>query len=132
MVKDFNSKDSKHFAGRFDNLSKAISEIDIGIIPYPINEQINYTIHNKVYFYMASGKPVLSNIVTPYIRLLNETKAGLALDFTTIENAVKSIEQMLHSDTISMSKNGRKSVLEKYNWNNDARKMFKFIQLKIK
>ena len=133
IVKDFKSKENIHFMGRLDSndFQKMINETDIGIMPYPINDQNNYTIHNKVYFYMKSGKPILTNIVKPYIRLFNETKAGLALDFTTIDNAVKSIEQMLHSDTITMSKNGRQAVLEKYNWNTDAAKMIEFVNMGI-
>ena len=130
MIKKFKSKNNIIFTGKYNNndLPKIISDIDIGIIPYQINDFNNYTIHNKVFTYMASGKPVLTNISTPYIRLFNETGVGLALDFTTIENATKSIETMIHSDTIAMSKNGKKSVSEKYNWENDAKKMIKFIQ----
>lgn len=129
VVKEFKSKENIEFMGRLNSnyFQKMINETDIGIMPYPINDQNNYTIHNKVYFYMKAGKPTLTNIVKPYIRLFNETKAGLALDFTSVESAITSIEQMIHSDTIGMSKNGRKAVLEKYNWNTDAIKMINFI-----
>jgi glycosyltransferase involved in cell wall biosynthesis len=109
-----------------------LNDIDIGVAPYKVDDFHNYTFLNRTYFYMASGRPILTNICNPSVRVFNETGAGLALDFSTIDNAVESIEQMIHSDTISMSRNGRKAVLEKYNWNVDAKKMIEFIQLKIK
>ncbi|MCL2039607.1 MAG: glycosyltransferase [Bacteroidetes bacterium] len=129
IVNKLKSKNNIHFTGRYNytDLPNMLNDIDIGVTPYQAFNFNNFTLYNKTYCYMAAGKPVLTSMFNPHIRLFNETKAGLALDFTTVDNAVKSIEEMIHSDTISMSKNGRKAVLEKYNWNTDATKMINFL-----
>jgi glycosyltransferase involved in cell wall biosynthesis len=117
LISNFKSKDKIKFTGKFnlEELVKIFNGIDIGVVPFPADDQTNYTIQNKIFDYMFAGKPVLTGKSNPLVRVMEETKAGLALDFSTPESSAIAIETMLLSDTETMSKNGMEAVKNKYN-----------------
>jgi len=134
LVSKFRNKNKFQFLGSYSyqDLPQILAKSDFGVIPYQINDFNNYTIHNKVFDYFAMGKPVLASIVNPLIRILNETKAGLALDFTNVKSATNAIDEILKSDYEKMSKNAFAAAQTKYNWDFDAKILCDFVAQYIK
>lgn len=129
LVSKFRNKNKIHFLGAYDyqTLPQILGKSDIGVVPYQISDFNNYTIHNKVFDYFALGKPVLVSRANPLVRIVNETQAGLAMDFSNEKSAAVAIEEMLKADIESMSKNALKSAQNKYNWDVDAKTLCDFI-----
>lgn len=112
----------------YAELPNILHNTNIGVIPYQISDFNNYTIHNKVFDYFAAGIPVLASQVKPLERLLNETKSGIASDFTTPENAAQAIKNMIESDLPQMAENATLAAQNKYNWNVDAKNLLTFTE----
>ncbi len=60
--------------GRYTHadLDRLYGAIDIGVLPYPPNELINHTLSNKIFDYMACGKPVITSAAAPMERLVKQ------------------------------------------------------------
>jgi glycosyltransferase involved in cell wall biosynthesis len=130
IVQSSKFKDSVEFTGSYEynEMSKLIGSFDIGVIPYQISNFNNNTIHNKIFDFFALGIPVLVSETLPFLRLINETKAGITCNCENEESIAKSIISMKDMDLHSFSFAGRKAFEEKYNWEVDSAKMMKFIE----
>ncbi len=110
---------------KFEDLPKILLNADIGIIPYPANDFNNFTLHNKVFDYMACGIPILVSDAKPLKRLVEETKAGLSIkiESDSIRNFFKEIDNY---NWLEMSKNALEFSRRKYNWAVDESKLIRF------
>lgn len=110
---------------KFEDLPKILLNADIGVIPYPANDFNNFTLHNKVFDYMACGIPILVSDAKPLKRLVQETKAGLSLkiDRDSIRNFFEEIDNY---NWLEMSKNALEFSRKKYNWAVDENKLISF------
>lgn len=122
-------KDKIHFYGEYahKNLCKHLNESDIGVLPYVNDEFINTTISNKLFDYMAMGKPVLCSSAKPMIRIIEETGCGIYSDCSTAEECLKSIEQILTQYNAGMSDNAYNAFKNKYNWSVDEKVLLEFV-----
>lgn len=105
------------FAGRTE-YNRALIEVslgDIGIIPHRVTEHTNSTIPNKLFEYMLLGKPVLSTELAPVSRIVREVDCGLTYND---EKGFVSALLDLSDPTVrkKLGENGRRAVMEKYNW----------------
>ncbi len=118
------------FGGSYDNteLSSILGRIDVGIIPYLPNDFNNYTLHNKVFDFLACGKPVILSATIPFSRLNSEINAGITADCTKPENIARAIIEIRHADLQSFSENGLKAAESKYNWKHDASELINFVE----
>ncbi len=114
----YNHKDTK----------KLYSEMDIGILPYKNNEFINNIISNKLFDYMACGKPVIVSEAYPMIRIMEETNAGIITDCNNPDTLAQKMLEIKNMDLESMSHNGIKAAETKYNWTVDEQKMIDFFK----
>jgi len=126
----FSSKERIKFSGKYDynELPGIISQCDIGIVPYQLNDFNNHTIHNKVFDFFAMGKPVFCSETKPFLRLINETKAGISANCESTDDISEAILKMFDMDLSQMSKNGRRAFENKYNWEVDSANMLKFVE----
>lgn len=108
-------------------LPALIGRTDIGVLPFKINEHINNTVANKLFDYMAAGKPSIVSPAVPMERIINETGAGIVHDCSTPEKCAEAIDCILASDLTSMSEKGISAALSKYNWENDTQTLIKFL-----
>lgn len=118
------------FTGAYvaDDLPRLYSEIDFGITPYRVNGFIDNTISNKNFDYLLCGKPMLVSRAKALIRLIDETKAGIAVDCEQHETIAQGIEHILHSDAATMAKNGMAYAEKHYLWQYDEERMIRFIE----
>jgi glycosyltransferase involved in cell wall biosynthesis len=110
------------FTGRTD-YGRALSEVsqsDIGIIPHRVTAHTNSTIPNKLFEYMLLGKPVLATELAPVSRIIRQVNCGLTFsDEKGFVSALLALEDPVIR--AKLGENGRRAVLDKYNWERDSR-----------
>lgn len=103
------------------NFSKIPSYIRISkicIIPHRKSGHTDTTLPHKLFQYMLFSKPVIVTDCTPLKRIIQECKCGIIVksgDYRAIANAIFTILNDLNLAT-KLGKNGKKAILEKYNW----------------
>lgn len=112
---------------RLSDLPKLVERSTIGIVPYVVDEFVNNTIFNKVFDYMAAGRPLFASKATTLARIIEETKAGISWDCTKPESVAEGIRHLLKSDMRTMSENGKRWAREKYNWAIDEAVLCDFV-----
>jgi glycosyltransferase involved in cell wall biosynthesis len=129
LVKDLKLADSVTLSGSYSykDVLPMYEKTDIGVLPYRNDVFRNHSIPNKLFDYMACGKPLLVSQTKPTRRIVEETRAGIAVDCSQPETIAQGISNLLESDTISMGRNGRKAFLEQYNWEYDTAQLVQFI-----
>jgi glycosyltransferase involved in cell wall biosynthesis len=130
IAKNSNVSNKIKFTGeyKFEDLNQIISQFDVGVIPYQINDFNNYTIHNKIFDYFSAGKPVLVSETKPFKRIISETSAGISDNCENIESIKNAILDFKNHDIIKMAENGRKAFESKYNWDVDSANLLSFIK----
>ena len=115
--------------GRMDYLEamKLAAQAVIGLsilLPSP-----NYTfcLSGKIIEYMMCGTPVLTSNFDHWEPYVAGENAGLLVDPHNLEEIVNKCERMLKHPMLleEMSRNGIKSVIEKYNWDIEFKKLIK-------
>lgn len=117
-------KKSVRFYGWVPNHSvhKYIAKSDIGVIPHLKNAHTDTTIPNKIFDFMACGKPVIVSNAAPMRRIVIEESCGTVFesgDIASFVNAFHSLTQEL-SVMSCMGANGRMAIERRYNWSVDA------------
>jgi glycosyltransferase involved in cell wall biosynthesis len=130
IVRKQHLENSVRFTGeyRLSELSSLYSSSDIGIIPYIPDDFHNHTLQNKLFDYMACGKPVLVSKAKPLERIIAETGAGISWDCSTPESVCEGINFLLSSDITAMSENGVNWARNKYNWSVDEQILLNFME----
>jgi glycosyltransferase involved in cell wall biosynthesis len=74
---------------------------------------------------MLFSLPVIASDFPAWKQIVEENECGLNVDPTNPEKIARAIEYILANPEIAtrMGKNGRKAVLERYNWDNEANKL---------
>ena len=112
---------------RSDELSDVLSKTDVGVIPFDQDEFRNHTIPNKLFDYMACGKPVIVSDCAPVARIVNETGCGIVTNNKNPEQLIEAIKDMPNQDVAKMSENGLAAAKKRYNWEQDAHHLLQFI-----
>lgn len=130
LAAKLDSSDRIIFKGRynFNDLKDLYSEMDVGILPYRIDEHINHTISNKLFDYIAAGKPVIVSMAKPMIRIINETNAGKYADCNNPENIAEAIKEISAENLTDLSRNGLDFAESKYNWDIDLKRLTEFLK----
>ncbi|OGU58515.1 MAG: hypothetical protein A2X64_01330 [Ignavibacteria bacterium GWF2_33_9] len=120
--------DNVIFHGNFQpqNLVSIISNFDIGILPYQVNDFNNYTIHNKIFDYFALGIPVIVSKAVPLKRIVKETHTGFVVDCDDSDAIVNFINSIPNKNWPACSKNARDAFMKQYRWRYDSIKLIDF------
>jgi glycosyltransferase involved in cell wall biosynthesis len=80
---------------------------------------------NKIFEYMASGIPVIGSNFPLWKIIIEENNCGICVDPSNPDDIRKGILKILNNPemAIQMGKNGRRLVLEKYNWDIEKQKL---------
>jgi glycosyltransferase involved in cell wall biosynthesis len=110
-----------------DDMYALIQQAHIAIIPYIRTAQTDCSSPNKLFQYMFAGKPVLASNCTSVKRILEETKSGRWYEHDSPDDFyAKAIEMVRNAEERNqMGKNGRISVIERYNWEKTAEGLIK-------
>jgi glycosyltransferase involved in cell wall biosynthesis len=109
------------------DLTRLYSEVDVGMIAYPVDESLQHTIPNKLFDYMACGKPVIVSPNTPFRRVVEESNSGLVLADTSPEQIAAGILRMTRLDPEPMVRGGLEAARSRYHWARDAEALAAFL-----
>lgn len=124
-----NHKNWKHidYRGFLDRegVKKVYEDSSIGLVTlHPIANYLD-SLPVKMFEYMAAGKAVIASDFPLWRKIIEEANCGVCvnpLDTDSIDNAIvdlKSNPELLSA----YGKNGRKAVIEKYNWTIEEKKL---------
>lgn len=99
-------------------LSSYIQASDICLIPHLKTNHTDNTIPHKLFQYMYHEKPVVASNMSPVERILLESNAGLIYQSNNHNDLSAKILTLYRDESLrqKMGSNGRRVVLEKYNW----------------
>ncbi len=109
----------------FNELLNILADADVSIIPHVRTDNNDASSPNKLYQYMYLDKPIISSDCISLKRIINETKTGFIYRHDSAEDLASLIEKLSDNKTLlhELKGNGRKAVLEKYNWNIDRQRL---------
>jgi glycosyltransferase involved in cell wall biosynthesis len=112
---------------RHADLVGLYSEIDVGVIAYPVCDSLEHTIPNKLFDYMACGKPVIVSPNRPFRRVVEEAGAGLVLASNSPEEIAATILRMRRLDPVPMVRGGLEAARTRFHWARDAEALIGFL-----
>ena len=79
----------------------------------------------KTLEYMIAKLPVITSNFPLYEKLIIENNCGICVDPLNPKKIAEAIKHLIEhpNETKKMGENGRKAVLEKYNWENESKKL---------
>ena len=103
-----------------DQVAKYLSQMDIGVAPYPQNNTFYFS-PLKVYEYMAAGLPVVASRIGQIATLINHESTGLLYEPGDIKALTAALERLINDSvwTKTLGRNARKAVIQNHTW--DAR-----------
>jgi len=89
---------------------------------------------NKMFEYMSAGIPVIASHFPLWKEIIEGNKCGICVNPNKPEEIANAINYLLKNEAEAeqMGKNGRKSVLKKYNWEIENEKLINFYTQLIK
>jgi glycosyltransferase involved in cell wall biosynthesis len=83
---------------------------------------------------MTVGLPVIASNFPVWQEVVEENNCGLTVNPFDPEDIAKAIEYLLDNpdQARKMGQNGRKAVLEKYNWENEEQKLIELYENLLK
>ena len=90
----------------------------IALIPHIRSEHTNTTIPNKIFQHMYAQIPTLSTNCDPLKRIIEQERVGLIYEHNNCKDFVEKLQILITDKTNNKyGINGKKAVIEKYNWN---------------
>lgn len=79
----------------------------------------------KIFEYMAAGIPVICANYRLWKEMVEDNGCGICVNAKSVEEVAKAISYLIDhpEEAAEMGRNGRKAVLEKYNWNIEEKKL---------
>lgn len=113
------------FLGRND-VVRILNQSKAGMVTlYPT---INYidALPVKMFEYMAAGLPVISSNIELWREIIEQNNCGICVNPLNAEEIAEAIEYIIGhpKEAERMGKNGKKAVMEQYNWNIEENRLF--------
>jgi glycosyltransferase involved in cell wall biosynthesis len=95
--------------------------------PAPNHEK---ALPNKLFEYMAAGLPVIASNFPLWKEIVEGNKCGLTVDPLNPREIAQAVEYLLEHPELrqEMGENGRRAVIEKYNWEREAERLLALYQ----
>jgi len=113
-----------------EEIHKTLSSSKAGLVTlYPT---INYieALPVKMFEYMAAGIPVISSDIKLWKEIVESNNCGICVDPLDPKEIAKAINKIIKNNVKAdqMGENGRKAVVEKYNWSIEEQKLYQIYQ----
>lgn len=99
-----------------------IQAAKVCIVPHAANDFIDTTLPNKLFDYMALGKPVIVSDAKPLARIVRECACGAVFESSSETSFVAAVERVRVCGA-EAGERGRQAVAAKYNWQNASREL---------
>ncbi len=105
---------------------------DIGICPLHRNLHHDTTYANKLFQYMAFGKPIVVSDCTSQKKLVEDYNCGLYFTEKDSKDFADSIISIAKNKELrnTLSNNAKNAIKERLNWESISQELFKFIDMK--
>ncbi len=112
------------YVGR-DKIAELLSISKIGLVTLYATENYKDALPVKMFEYMFAGIPVISSDIELWNSIINTEKCGISVNPKNVDEIAKAINSIIADDSNAslMGQNGRKSIIEKYNWNIESEKL---------
>lgn len=109
------------------DMEEFYSEIYLGVCIYKNIPNNYWGLPNKLLEYMERGIPVVASNFPLYRQIVMDSKCGLLVNPDNPREIVDAINWLLENpdEAHQMGMNGRKAILERYNWEHEERKLLK-------
>ena len=109
----------------FHEMLEILAESDVAIIPHLRTDNNDASSPNKLYQYMYLNKPIVSSDCTSLKRIINETHTGYIYKNDSFDDLAILLQKLYNDRNLlnDLEGNGRRAVLEKYNWNIDSKRL---------
>lgn len=98
----------------------------VGVVPHYTSEHVNSTIPNKIFDYMAAGLPVIVSDAPPMRRVVEQEACGRSFCSGDPEALFEALMDV-RAREVEFGENGRRAVIERYNWDVDGRRLVSLI-----
>jgi len=107
------------------DLETKLSNVLIGLIIYQPTPNNMSCLPNKLFEYMGAGLAIVASDFPLYREIVESARCGLLVDPTSWEEVAKALDYLFKNpqQAIEMGNSGKKAILEKYNWENEAKKL---------
>lgn len=113
-----------------EEVSKLYSTNKAGLVT--LHPLVNYkdALPVKMFEYMVAGLPVISSDIKLWKEIVEGNECGICVNPFDSEEIAKAIEYIISNPTEAekMGQNGKKAVIEKYNWDIEESKLFKIYE----
>ncbi len=108
-----------------EKLISYIKASDMCLIPHLKTVHTDNTIPHKLFQYMILEKPVVSSNLRPIERILSDTEAGVIFKSNDESDLAEKVISLYKNPKLmkTMGENGKRGVIEKYNWDKAAEKL---------
>jgi len=123
-IKEWNKVECFAWMPHEENI-KHLLDADCGLVCFqPAPNQIN-AMPRKMFEYMAASLPVIASNFSLWKEIIEGNKCGICVDPLNPKEIAKAIDYLIEhpQDARRMGENGRKAILEKYNWENESVKL---------
>lgn len=105
-----------------DLLNSYITGAQVTLSPLARNEHHDTTFANKVFQYMAMGKPVVASDCTAQELLLKDTNSGLVFESGNDQALAGCVRRLFDNKELALTlgDNGKQAVLSYWHWENTA------------
>jgi len=85
---------------------------------------------NKMFEYMIAELPIIASNFLLWREIVEKNNCGICVNPLDPKEIAEAIEYLIeHPDEArKMGENGRKAVLEKYNWENESKKLLEIYE----
>lgn len=102
-----------------------LARADLGIECFKSAPNSVFSLPTKVFEYMATGLPVLCSDLPGLKSVVETSQCGICVDETDPGKIAEQIKFFINNPELrkQMGKNGKRMVLEKYNWEKESEKL---------
>lgn len=111
-------------------VSEILASSKVGLVTFwPLSNHINAQ-PNKLFEYMSAGIPVIASDFPLWREIVGSNNCGLLVDPCNPGQIAEAIDYIVANpnEAQQMGNNGRKAVIEKYNWDTEENKLLNFYQ----
>jgi len=120
----WNSVKEYGFVGR-QEISDILRRSKAGIVTLHKIPNYKEALPVKMFEYMAAGIPVIASDIPLWQNIIDDAKCGICVDPYSLDDIAGAINYIIShpKEAERMGQNGKKAVIEKYNWAIEERKL---------
>jgi len=109
----------------FEEVLRYYALAHVGLVCIQPLERYKVSLPIKLFEYMAAGLPVIASDFPLWKKIIDDAGCGICIDPTDPRKIAEAILYLFNNPQLrkQMGENGRKAVLEKYNWEKESEKL---------